>query len=234
MRYALISGGTGGLGQAVVKRFLSAGYHVTIADLPPQNPQLLSRLTQGTPAADSVSKLLNYVQLNVLKAEDREALAENLQELDVLVNLVGGFAFQSFAETSEKDLDQMFNLNLRSSFLFSQTLLPHLTQAEHGRIINVGSRQAIHGGAMVSAYALSKAAVVNLTQSLALELLKSSVTVNAVIPSIIDTPNNRSSMPDADFDDWVSPEDLAEAILFLASPEARAISGALIPVYHKA
>ena len=112
--------------------------------------------------------------------------------------------------------------------------MSQLTKSEQGRIINIGARQAIAGGAQATAYALSKAAVVNLTQSLAQEYLDSNLTVNAILPSIIDTPANRQAMPDANVEAWVTPQDIAQVIAFLASPEARAVSGAIVPVYHKA
>lgn len=227
-RYAVVTGGTGDLGRAVARRFLEAGYHVTLADVSPEDLALLAELRSGLPGS------LEYVQANLLLAQEREALVKRLDSVDVLVNLVGGFAFESFAETSAEGLERMLDLNLRSTFYMSQALLPLLRQSPQGRIVNVGARQALQGGALVSAYALSKAAVVNLTQSLAQELLNSEITVNAVLPSIIDTPANRDSLPDADFESWVSPQDLAEVIFFLASPVARAVSGALIPVYHKA
>ncbi len=223
-RSVIITGGTGGLGRAVVRRFVDAGHQVHILDNAPDGGDFVKQLP------DSV----RYHQVDVLDEKAVKAFAESLERADVLVNLVGGFAMGAFADTSLEELDKMLNLNLRSGFLMSQQLLPLLKQSEHGRIVNVGARQALKGGAQVSIYALSKAAVVNLTKSLSEELMSSDITVNAVVPSTIDTPANRESMPDADTEKWVTPEDLAHSIFFLASPEARAVSGAILPVYYKA
>lgn len=225
-RQIIITGGTGGLGQAVVQHFLNVGDQVHVLDLPPDGSAFLARL--GQPEA------LHYHALNVTDPAAVSALAAELGQADVLVNLVGGFYMGSVGETPVEQLQKMLDLNLRSAFVMIQGLLPLLQTSGQGRIVNVGARQALLGGPGVSAYAVSKAAVVNLTQSLAQELRDSGVTVNAVVPSTIDTPANRESMPDADFDAWVKPQDLAEVIAFLASPAARAVSGAVVPVYHRA
>lgn len=230
-RHALITGATGGLGGAVVRHFLEAGYRVTAVDVRPQDQ--IGEWLAGMGHGDSLS----YRQLSVTDPQAVQKLAGELradQGLDVLVNLVGGFVWASVMDTDAEALERMLDLNVRSTFTMTRGLLPLLSESAHGRIVNVGARQALQGGPNVTAYALSKAAVVNFTQSLALELKSGSVTVNVVVPSIIDTPVNRRDMPDADFDAWVKPEDLAQVILFLASEAARAVSGAIVPVFHKA
>lgn len=226
-RTVVITGATGGLGSGVVPAFLAAGDRVIGLDTRPQADDWLARL--GQPES------LRYRRLNVLDAGEIAAFAQQEQSagIDVLINLVGGFSMSSLSATSPAELERMLELNLKSTFLMCQGLLPLLQASAAGRIVNVGARQALLGGPQATAYALSKAAVVNFTQSLAAELKTSSVTVNAVVPSIIDTPANRRDMPDADFDAWVQPADLAAVIAFLASPAARAVSGAVIPVYHK-
>ncbi|MGD2131237.1 MAG: SDR family oxidoreductase [Maricaulaceae bacterium] len=150
--------------------------------------------------------------------------------LDVLINIAGGFAWQTVTDGEVGTWDRMYALNVKTALNASKAALPHLIASGEGRIVNVGALGAIKAGAGMGAYAASKAGVARLTESLAEELKDKGVTVNAVLPSVIDTPANRASMPDAEFDRWVRPEDLAAAILFLASPEARAITGALIPV----
>lgn len=229
MRTVLVTGGTGGLGAALVERFLAQGDRVLITDIRPAAPEFLQR-PQG--------QLLEAWVVNGTDPEDLQRLAAELKArfgvLDVLVNTVGGFYWGAFAETPPAVLDQMLNLNLRSCYLTTQALLPLLQASAAGRVINIGARQALLGGPEVTAYALAKAAVVNFTQSLAQELRESAVTVNAVLPSVIDTPPNRASMPDADVSRWVTPADLAHVIAFLAAPESRAVSGAILPVYHKA
>lgn len=224
-RTIIITGATGALGRGVVQRFVEAGDQVHLLDQAP---------TGGDFVASLPSEQAHYHSLDVLDPEAVNTWANTLHKADVLINIVGGFAMGSFEETSLSTLDQQLNLNLRSGFIMTQALLPLLKQSPQGRILNIGARQALHGGAQVSAYALSKAAVVNLTQSLAQELLSSQITVNAVLPSTIDTPANRESMPEVDPAPWVTPEDLAHTLYFLASPEARAISGAIVPVFHRA
>lgn len=225
-RQTVITGGTGGLGQAVVKRFLAGGDQVLVLDVREDGDAWLESM--GRPEG------LSYRRLSVTDSDAVAGLAGSLSGLDTLVNLVGGFAWAGIDETDAATLERMLELNVRSTYTMCRGLLPLLKASAGGRIVNVGARQALLGGAMVTAYALSKAAVVNFTQSLAAELKDSDVTVNAVVPSTIDTPLNRRDMPDADFEKWVKPEDLAEVIFFLASPQARAVSGAIVPVYHKA
>jgi NAD(P)-dependent dehydrogenase (short-subunit alcohol dehydrogenase family) len=224
-RSIIITGGTGALGRGVVQRFVEAGDHVHILDQAPDGGEFVKQLP---------AEQVTYHALDVLNADAVKTWTETLNQVDVLVNIVGGFSMGAFAETPLKTLDHMLDLNLRSGFIMTQALLPLLKQSPQGRVVNIGARQALHGGADVSAYALSKAAVVNLTQSLAQELQSTPITVNAVVPSTINTPANRESMPDADAKQWVTPEDLAHSIFFLASAEARAISGAILPVYHRA
>lgn len=227
-RQVLITGATGGLGSGVVQYFLAAGYDVLAADVRPEAEDWQERL--GYP------QNLTYVSLNVTNPEAVRQLAGELEDsgLDVLVNLVGGFQMAGLHEAPVADLEKMLELNVKSTYVMSQGLLSLLKRSSSGRIINVGARQALLGGPNATAYALSKAAVVNFTQSLAAELKSSSVTVNAVVPSTIDTPANRRDMPEADFEAWVQPADLAAVIGFLAGESARAVSGAVIPVYNKA
>ncbi|MFY7851192.1 MAG: SDR family NAD(P)-dependent oxidoreductase, partial [Brevundimonas sp.] len=126
--------------------------------------------------------------------------------------------------------DRMFALNLTTALNASRAALPYLKASSEGRIVNIGSAAALKAGAGMGAYAASKSAVHRLTEALAEELKATSVTANAVLPSIIDTPQNRKDMPDVDPAKWVAPSDLAAVILFLASPASRAITGALVPV----
>lgn len=229
-RNVVITGGTGFLGSAVVSHFLAAGDTVIVTDLREDFSGFVGRL--GNP-----DELYTYT----LNGTDPDALGTFASELrdrfggiQVLVNIVGGFHWAPFAETTPADLNHMLNLNVHTTFLTCQALLPLLQAAPYGRIVNVGARTGLTGGAGVTAYGLAKAAVINFTQSLSQELIASDVTVNAVLPSIIDTPPNRSSMPDATFSDWVAPADLAAVITFLASESARAVRGAAIPVYNRA
>jgi len=157
------------------------------------------------------------------------AVADHFGRLDALLNIAGGFVWQTL-DDPEPAWDRMFALNLATAMNASRAALPHLKASPEGRIVNVGANGALKAAAGMGAYAASKSGVHRLTESLAEELKSTSVTVNAVLPSILDTEQNRKDMPDADPATWVRPADLARVMLFLASPESRAITGALIPV----
>jgi len=150
--------------------------------------------------------------------------------LDALINIAGGFRWQTLAEGDPAVWDLLYATNVKTAANASRAAIDLLKASPAGRIINIGAAGAVKAGAGMGAYAAAKAGVHRLTESLAEELKAEGVTVNAVLPSIIDTPVNRADMPDADFAAWVAPADLAAVILFLASPEARAVTGALIPV----
>jgi NAD(P)-dependent dehydrogenase (short-subunit alcohol dehydrogenase family) len=158
------------------------------------------------------------------------AAHEQLQGLDVLINIAGAFRWQTVADGDPAGWDQMFAVNLKTALHTSRAAIPFLRQSKQGRIINVGANAAVKAAAGMGPYAASKAAVHRLTESLAEELKKDNITVNAVLPSIIDTPTNRADMPKADFSKWVTPRALAEVILFLASDAGAPITGALLPV----
>ncbi|MGA0605214.1 SDR family NAD(P)-dependent oxidoreductase [Phenylobacterium sp. VNQ135] len=159
-----------------------------------------------------------------------DAVADKLGGLDVLLNIAGGFRWETIEGGSSDTWPQLYRLNVLTATNASRAAIPHLKRSAAGRIVNVGSAAALKAGLGMGAYAASKAGVHALTQSLAEELKADGVTVNAVLPSIIDTPTNRADMPDADFSAWVAPKDLAAVILFLASEAATPVTGALVPV----
>jgi NAD(P)-dependent dehydrogenase (short-subunit alcohol dehydrogenase family) len=163
-----------------------------------------------------------------------DAAAAHFGGLDVLINIAGGFAYESVADSASQaqpnqNWEKMHRLNLLTALNASRSAIPHLVRSSAGRIVNIGAMAALTAGAGMGAYAASKAGVHRLTETLAAEL-KGQVTVNAVLPSTIDTAANRASMPDADFRKWVTSEELANVILFLSSDEASAVTGALLPV----
>ncbi len=158
------------------------------------------------------------------------AAHQQMGSLDGVINIAGGFRWQTVADGDPATWDQMYAINLKTALNTSRAAIAYLRQSKAGRIINVGANSAERGAAGMGPYAASKAAVHRLTESLADELKGSGITVNAVLPSIIDTPANRADMPKADHSKWVSPQALSEVILFLASDEASAITGALLPV----
>jgi NAD(P)-dependent dehydrogenase (short-subunit alcohol dehydrogenase family) len=149
--------------------------------------------------------------------------------LDALLNIAGGFRWQTLEDGDLGVWDALYAINVKTAATACKAALPHLVASGDGAIVNVGAAGALKAAAGMGAYAASKGGVMRLTESLA-EELKGRVRVNAVLPSIIDTPANRKDMADADVSKWVAPDDLAEVMLFLASPSAKAVTGALVPV----
>jgi len=225
-----ITGGTGALGSAVATAFLQAGAKVFVTY---RNEQEFDALK----ASVNSHEALTGIKTNVLDEASVKAMvqqAARFGRLDVLVNLVGGYlGGVPVAAMSLEQWNKMIDLNLKSAFLCCKHVLPLMMQQNAGRIINIGSKGGLQGGEGISAYAAAKAGLINFTQSLAAEGKPYNITANAVIPGIIDTPANRQAMPNADFNEWVSPEALSRVILFLASDEAQAINGATIPVFGR-
>jgi len=217
-RQVLITGGRGGLGGAVVEAFVAAG---ATCHLPERSP---SREQQAGVHAIPGVDLTNEEAVRKLYAD--------LPPLWASIHLAGGYAGNPITRTSLADLETQLRLNLVTAFLCSREAVRKMTAG--GRIVNVTSRAALVPGAGSIAYAISKAAVVGLTRSLAEEVKSQEILVNAVAPSTIDTPANRASMPDADHTRWPRPAELARAILWLASPENTVTSGAVVPVYGNA
>jgi NAD(P)-dependent dehydrogenase (short-subunit alcohol dehydrogenase family) len=230
MRVVLITGATGGLGPAVVRAFASAGDCVVPgARQAGRSQSLIAELGLGPERALALP-------VDVTQAASVAAWVEAARarwgRVNVLVNLAGGYQpGRPVHEMDEADLDRMFDLNARSAFLACRAVVPLMLAQGAGKIVNVASRPALAAGRRSTAYAISKAAVLRLTEALSAEVRDRNINVNAVIPSTIDTPDNRSAQPNADPARWVRPEDLASVIVFLASDLARAIHGAGIPVY---
>ncbi len=215
----IVTGAAGVLGAAVVRVLLAQGAHVAAighARAPALEGERVHALAGGDLADAGVAQTVV------------DAAVHALGGLDGLVNAAGGFRFAKLAGGGLDAFDLLYRMNLRSAAAVSQATLAHLR--EPGRIVNVGSASALKAGAGVAAYTASKAGVLRLTESLADELKGRGITVNAVLPSIIDTPQNRRDMPDADFTRWVAPEALAGVIAFLLSDAASAVTGALVPV----
>lgn len=220
-RSIIVTGGFGVLGQAVSEAFAAAGDKVARIDFVPSPARpLVGALDIG--GVDLTDAAATQAAL------DQVAAAHG--GLDVLVNVAGGFTWETLEGGSIATWAKMQSMNLLSNATISQLALPLLKAASAGRIVNIGAGAAVKAGMGMGAYAASKSGVHRLTEALAEELGGSSVTVNAILPSIIDTPTNRADMPDADTSQWVSPAAVADVILFLASPAARSITGALIPV----
>lgn len=231
-RIAIITGGTGALGRAVVSVFIEEGAKVVCTYI------IDEELSHYSSLAENQKSNLVFVQADVTKeksvAETVQKTLERFGRVDVLVNIVGGFTYAKIVDTDEKIWDSMMNVNLKSTFLCSKAVLPQMVKQNYGKIINISSRPGLKGSSGVGAYAASKAAVMNLTETIADEVRDYEINVNAILPSTIDTPANRKSMPDADFSKWVKPEEIARVITFLASDDSKPMSGAGIPVYGKA
>lgn len=221
-KVVVVTGAAGALGGAVARAAKARGAVVVAIDRAPFDAQ----------ARAAFDLCLDGVDLTDAASCGRaiDAAHAHARRLDVLLNIAGGFTWQTVEHGAMEAWDAMFAINVKSAAAASQAALPHLIASGDGRIVNVGALGAVKAGAGMGAYAASKAGVAKLTESLAEELKDRGVTVNAVLPSIIDTPANRASMPDADASRWVGPGDLANVILFLASAEARAVTGALVPV----
>jgi NAD(P)-dependent dehydrogenase (short-subunit alcohol dehydrogenase family) len=154
--------------------------------------------------------------------------------IDILINIAGGFGGGQPVHTTPWSLwQQQLDVNLKTAVLACHAAIPYLIERGGGAIVNVGTRAATEAAPNFAAYAASKRAVWQLTESLAAELCDQNITVNSVLPSIIDTPSNRDAMPDANHDQWVKPAEIARVIRFLVGPDARIISGAHVPVYGR-
>ena len=214
----VITGGDGGLGIAVVAAFESAG---ATCHLP----------VFGATAAAPVGNAKVTGNVNLTDEAAVEAYYASLPPISASIHLAGGFIAKPIAETSKADLEKQVSLNLITTFLCCREAVKAMRKNGGGRIVNVAARVVEQPPGGMSIYVATKAAVAGLTRSLAAEVLKERILVNAVLPSIIDTPANRASMPKADYNKWPKPEELAKTIVWLASPANTLTSGALVPVY---
>ncbi len=217
----VVTGGFGALGRAVGEVLTRHGARVALLDR--------AAVPSQRPAAEVVLGGVDLTQAEAANAAFAQAAAA-LGGLDGLVNVAGGFRWELVAAGSVDTWDALYEMNLRTAVLATRAALPQLLAGGRGRIVNVGANAAAQAGAGMGAYAASKAGVARLTEALAEELKDQGVTVNAVLPSILDTPANRADMPQADFSRWVQPAQLAEVIAFLLQDAAAAVTGALIPV----
>jgi NAD(P)-dependent dehydrogenase (short-subunit alcohol dehydrogenase family) len=232
-RVVLVTGAAGNLGAAVCARFAADGARIVAVDLD------ASRVKDRLAGLQLGSDRLLCLGVNVLEEAATRDLVEQavrtFGRIDVLANIAGGFTMGTpVHETSLDTWRHMLDLNATSVLVMAKAVVPTMIAQRQGRIVNVSARAALKGEAQMAAYCVGKAAVLRLTEAMAAELLGHGITVNAVLPSIIDTPQNREAMPKADFSKWISPGSLAETIAFLCSPAAADISGAAVPVYGRA
>lgn len=234
-RVALVAGASGGLGQAVCLALLASHARVFAASERAQSNLQNSLRARAGAASDRLLFVETDARDEVRVSATVAEIAQRAGRLDILVNLIGGFAAGSpITELDTQTFDQMLELNLRPAFLLSKYAAREMARNHWGRIVNTSSRAAVIGRRNAAAYAVAKGAVVTLTEAQAEETLEQGITVNAILPSIIDTPTNRTAMPTAAFDRWPKPEEIARVIAFLVSDDAALISGASIPVYGRA
>lgn len=217
----IVTGAAGQLGQAVAEYLGAQGYRLMLIDL-------------NQPPWDGETDAVSIGQVDLTQPEHaQEVVNQTLEyfgQVDGVVNIAGGFAWEVQAESSLDTWDQLYALNVQTTVNMCQAVLPAFLDQQFGVIVNVGAAAASKAGAGMGAYAASKSAVLRLTEALSEECKLQGVRVNAVLPSILDTPANREAMPEAEFDRWVSPQSLAGVIGFLLSDAAFDIHGAGIPV----
>jgi len=222
----LVTGAAGNLGLAVAEAFFERGANVVLLG------RRREELTKVYGSANARRMLAPADVLDQAEVEAAVASAiERFERIDVLCNIAGGFRMGApVYETTDEMWQAMLDVNARSVITMARAVVPRMLAAGSGKIVNVAAMAALKGGAGMGAYAASKSATIRVTETMAAELRDKGINVNCVMPSIIDTPQNRAAMPDADPRRWVAPAALAEVILFLASDAARAIHGAAIPV----
>lgn len=217
----LVTGAAGVLGQAVIATLVARGEMVAAVDLAPAVPPAGQRLSVGgTDLADATAGAALIAQLTGTSGAG---------SLTGLVNVAGGFLWETVAEGGWASWERMYRINVQTAFEATRLALPAL-RASRGAIVNVSAAATARAGAGMGAYTAAKSAVSRLTEALAVEELANGVRVNAVMPSVIDTPANRRDMPDADHSRWVTPTEIAEVVAFLLSPAASGVTGALVPV----
>jgi NAD(P)-dependent dehydrogenase (short-subunit alcohol dehydrogenase family) len=225
-RTVIVTGAAGNLGRAVAAAFADRGANLVLVDLKEE------ALAQAFGVAGGRQL---FAPADLLDAAQAEAVAQRavgrFGRIDVLCNLAGGFRMgEPVHATSAATLEFLLDLNVRTLLAMTHAVVPRMLAAGGGKVVNVGAFAAQKGAALMGAYVAAKSAVIRLTESMAAELREQGVNVNCVLPTIIDTPENRRAMPDADPARWVAPADLAAVIAFLASDAARAVHGAAVPV----
>jgi NAD(P)-dependent dehydrogenase (short-subunit alcohol dehydrogenase family) len=222
----LITGAAGNLGRAVAAAFASAGAVLTLLDHHDEKLQSV----HGAPDRQKLLVRADLLDADSVARAVKMSL-DRFDRIDILCNVAGGFHMgRPVHETADDTWDAMLDLNAKSVINMARAVVPGMLATAHGKIVNIAATAGLSGKENMGAYSASKSAVIRLTESMAAELRDKGINVNCILPSIIDTPQNRAAMPKADPRRWVAPEALAEVVLFLASERARAIHGAAIPV----
>jgi NAD(P)-dependent dehydrogenase (short-subunit alcohol dehydrogenase family) len=225
-KQVLLTGGTGGLGLGVTPAVIAQGADVTI---PYRNTKDIEHL-KGIIPPDDFAKI-HFIPTNLEDEASVEKLISRMRKVDVLIHLVGGFSMGKTHEYSFYDWKQQIELNLNTTFLTCKYSLKSMLETGYGRIVTVSSRAAVEPAGNLGAYSMVKAGVMALTKAIADETKNTNITANTILPSVIDTPTNRTAMGAENADKWVKPESIAQVICFLASEAAKDVRGAAIPVY---
>ncbi len=222
----VVTGAAGNLGRAVAQAFAARGANLVLVDLRRKNLEQ----SYGGETAQRLFAAANLLEQDQVHAAVQAAVAL-FGRIDVLCNLAGGFRMgEAVHTTQDSTWDFLMDLNARTLLHMARAVVPHMLAHGGGKIVNVGAASAQRGLAQMGAYCAAKSSVIRLTEAMAAELREQNINVNCVLPTIIDTPENRAAMPDADPARWVAPQDLASVIVFLASSAARAVHGAAVPV----
>ncbi len=222
-KIVLVTGANGGLGTHVTQAFLNTGATVI---------GVSRKIEQSEFASPNFHAMAAEISTREAAAKLVDEAVARFGKIDVLVHTIGGFAGgQSVADTEETIFRQMFEINLHAMFYILRAIIPVMRKQGSGRIAAIGSRQALEPGKGVGAYSASKAAMVSLMRTVALENQDAGITANVILPGTMDTPANRKAMPNADFSKWVQPAAVASLITWLASDAAKDVNGAAIPIY---
>ena len=228
MHAVLVAGGTGALGGAVLRELLDAGHPVTAT-------WVVERERDRVQADLGDHERLALVQADLMDPDAVRSAVESVDGLGAVVNLVGGFSSgPRVHETDPDDWEKLLRLNLRPGFLLARAAMPRLVERGGGAYVGVSARPALNPFPGAAAYVTGKAAVLAFVRALDADYRADGIRANAILPSVIDTPANRESQPDADHSKWVQPSEIAKVIRFLASDDSAVTSGAAIPVYGRA
>jgi NAD(P)-dependent dehydrogenase (short-subunit alcohol dehydrogenase family) len=228
-KVVLVTGSSGGLGIDVARAFLKSGASLALTYYSDSSLLLLQKICGS-------SKNIFLLRGDFKKEDDVKVLVSEVTKrfgrIDILANVIGGYiAGKPVTEIDEKNWNEMIDLNLKTAFLLSKHVVSEMLKQSSGKVIHVAARAGLKGGGLDAAYVASKSGVIRLVESLSEEVRSKGINVNCILPSIIDTQENRAAMPNADYSKWVTPYEIARIMLFLASDDARAINGAAIPAY---
>ena len=232
-RVAVVTGASGALGAVVARRLFVAGASLALVDRDIGRLPALWPEAEGDAAADARLAFFTCELAEVLAVERTvTAISAHFGRIDHLFNIAGAYrGGETIEEAPDATWTMLWEANFLSALHLCRAVVPGMRQRGSGSIVNVGSKASLAGDAGAAPYSIAKTAVVRLTESLAAEVKRDGVRVNAVLPGTIDTPGNRHAMPEADWRVWIDPQALADAMLFLASPLARAVTGVALPVF---